>query len=68
MGESAFVLQAVIKRIMCLNFQSYSNMLMGLDSKVMSQSYLKNTVFTFKEQQQDTSIIIQLLSKALTKS
>ena len=46
----------------------YFNVIMVQSLKMKRQNYLKNILLIFEEQQQNTSILIQLLRKPLTKS
>ena len=57
-----------IRRLVYLNTQSYFKVIIGLSLKVMRQSYLKNTMLTFEEQQQKLSTLTKLLWKPLRKN
>ena len=54
-SETAFVLKAIFRRVVCLNTQ-------------MWQSCLKNTMTTFEKKQQNLSTLTKLLCKPLTKN
>ena len=56
------------ERMVCLNNHWYSNLIMGLSLKLIWKSCLRNAMLIFKEQQQNTSLLIELLWKSLTKS
>ena len=56
-----------IKKVAFSNMPKYFNVIMVQSLKIKCQSCLKNTMFIFEEQQQNTSILIWSLWKPLTK-